>query len=122
MLVVCAYHCMLIQTFISQYFLLNHLNCLGQFVSLPLAQDGNICFNQHIPDSTYVTIKIKVSSGDVSLAAPDLNLIPCEREFVTLPLDQTKQLKILVSLATNTKPSSVRPIAIKIAIIKSRAL
>ena len=54
--------------------------------------------------------------------APDLNFLPCEREFVTLPLDQTKQLKILVSLATNTKPSSVRPIAIKIAIIKSRAL
>ena len=56
--------------FISQCFLLNHLNCLGQFVSLPLAQDGNICFNQHISDSTYITIKIKVSSGDVSLASP----------------------------------------------------
>lgn len=61
----------------------------------------------------------KVSSSDASLASPDLNLIPWEREFITLPLDQTKQLKILVSLATNTKPSIVRPIASELAIIKS---
>ena len=69
-----------------------------------------------------ISLSRQSSSSDVSLASPDLNLIPWEREFVTLPLDQTKQLKILVSLATNTKPSIVRPIASELAIIKSRAL
>ena len=84
------------------------------------------CKIETLPFTTRLTWHLPLSSigssSDASLASRALNLLPCEQELVSLPLDHTKQLKILVSLATNTKPSIVRPIASELAIIKSRAL
>ena len=50
-----------------------------------LAQDGDIALNQQIWPDINATINTKVSSSSVSLASPDLNLVPCEVELNTLP-------------------------------------